>query len=191
MSRSTNLAAGRLRPRILCVEDDHNVGATVQAVLGEEGYDVSCLFDITDEAIRDAIDRLQPDCILLDSASPSNYSRSWEAAASIRRGPRSMPVIMFTAHVLDIREARANVSERARNAGFAAALDKPFTMVELLDAVALAVRRSRPYGRRAAAEAARRASLHDGPGTIDAARAGAGAAPQQKRRSGRPHHPAH
>lgn len=142
MSQSADLGAGRLRPRVLCVEDDQNVGATVQAILVDAGYDVSCLFDITDEAIRAEIDHLEPDCILLDSASPMNYNQSWEAAASIRESARATPVIMFTAHVRDIREALANHSDRARRAGFAAALAKPFTIGELLDVVALAVGRS-------------------------------------------------
>lgn len=140
--RDRNPAA--LRPRVLCVDDDRNVGATVQAILGDEGYDVSCLFDITNESIRRGIDELEPDCILLDSASRTSYSLSWEAAAWIRHRTRPIPVVMFTAHLVDSREALADLTERAREAGFAAVLPKPFSIDQLLAAVSIAVGRACP-----------------------------------------------
>ena len=68
MALSSDSVAGALRPRVLCVDDDHSIGETVQAILGDEGYDVTCLFEITDGAIRRAIGELKPDCVLLDSS---------------------------------------------------------------------------------------------------------------------------
>lgn len=130
------------RPRILCADDDRDVGATVQAILAEEGYDVSCLFEITDEAIDREISRLEPDCILLDSESSTDYNRSWRTAAWIRARERTVPVVMFSAHLADSREAEANLTERAREAGFAAVLLKPFSIDQLISAVRIAVMQS-------------------------------------------------
>jgi CheY-like chemotaxis protein len=144
MALSSDPVAGALQPRVLCVDDDRNIGATVQAILGDEGYDVTCLFEITDEALRRVIGEVEPDCILLDSASRTNYSRSWEAAAWIRHRTRAVPVVMFSAHLADNREALENLTERAQEAGFAAVLPKPFSIDQLLAAVSTAVARSRP-----------------------------------------------
>lgn len=143
MAISSSPAGGAVRPRVLCVDDDRNIGATVEAILGDEGYEVTCLFEITRGALRRAIGELEPDCILLDSASRTNYSRSWEAAAWIRRRPRPVPVVMFSAHVLDTREAQEKLTERALDAGFAAVLPKPFSVDQLLAAVTSAVYRTR------------------------------------------------
>ena len=135
--------AGARRPRILCVDNDRNIGATVQAILGDEGYDVTCLFEITGKALWRVIDEVKPDCILLDSASRTNYSRSWEIAAWIRHRARAVPVVMFSAHLADNREALEHATVRARKAGFAAVLPKPFTIDQLLAAVSAAAARSR------------------------------------------------
>jgi CheY-like chemotaxis protein len=39
------------RPSILCVDDDRDVVEVVQAILEDEGYAVSCLYDLTDDAL--------------------------------------------------------------------------------------------------------------------------------------------
>ena len=41
MVLNSDSVAGALRPRVLCVDDDHSIGETVQAILGDEGYDVT------------------------------------------------------------------------------------------------------------------------------------------------------
>ena len=144
MALSSDSVAGALRPRVLCVDDDHSIGETVQAILGDEGYDVTCLFEITDVALRRAIGELEPDCVLLDSSSRTDYGPSWGAAAWIRHLGRSVPVVMFSAHLADSREALANLTERAREAGVAAVILKPFSIDQLVDAVSTAVARPRP-----------------------------------------------
>jgi CheY-like chemotaxis protein len=144
MALSSDSVAGGVRPRVLCVDDDHNIGETVQAILGDEGYDVTCLFEITDGAIRRAIGELKPDCVLLDSSSRTDYGPSWGAAAWIHHLARSIPVVMFSAHLADSREALANLTERAQEAGFAAVILKPFSIDQLVDAVSTAVGRPRP-----------------------------------------------
>lgn len=144
MALSSDPVAGRIRPRVLCVDDDPNIGATVQAILGDEGYDVTCLFEITERALRRVIGDLKPDCVLLDSTSRTDYGESWGAAAWIHHLARSVPVVMFSAHLADSREAVANLTERAQEAGFAAVLLKPFSIDQLVGAVSVAVARSRP-----------------------------------------------
>lgn len=139
MALDSDSVAGAVRPRVLCVDDDHGIGETVQAILADEGYDVTCLYEITDVALRRAIGELQPDCVLLDSSSRTDYGLSWDAAAWIRHLARSVPVVMFSAHLADSREAQANLTERAQEAGFAAVILKPFSIDQLVDAVSGAV----------------------------------------------------
>ena len=144
MAPTSEPVAGAARPRVLCVDDDRNIGETVQAILGDEGYDVTCLVEITEGALRQAIGDLEPDCVLLDSTSQTDYGDSWGAAAWIRHLARAVPVVMFSAHLADSREAQANVTERAQEAGFAAVLLKPFSIDELMAAVSIALARPRP-----------------------------------------------
>ena len=127
MALGSNPAPAALRPRVLCVDDDRDIGETVQAILGDEGYDVTCLFEITDAELRRVIREVEPDCVLLDSSSHTDYGESWGAAAWIRHLAHAVPVVMFSAHMADSREALANLTERAREAGFAAVILKPFS----------------------------------------------------------------
>ena len=121
------------------------MAAIVRSILGDEGYDVSWLEEVTEESLCRAIGELEPDCILLDGSSTTHYDSSWAAAAWIRHRTRSVPVVMFSAHFEDSREARANLTDRSRDAGFAAVILKPFSIDELLQAVSTAVRRSLPF----------------------------------------------
>jgi CheY-like chemotaxis protein len=123
------------------VDDDRRIGAVVEAALRDAGYAVSCLHDFTDETLRRAIGQTEPDCILLDSSTSADYQRSWHAAAWIRQQPRSIPVVMFSAHLADMREAQEKLTERAQLAAVAAVLLKPFLMAELIDAVGSSVLR--------------------------------------------------
>lgn len=144
LARNSDAGGGALRPRVLCVDDDRDIGATVQAILGDEGYDVTCLFEITDGALRQVIGDLKPDCVLLDSTSRTDYGDSWGIASWIHKLARSIPVVMFSAHQADSREAIAHLTERAQEAGFAAVVLKPFSIDQLVDAVSIAVARPRP-----------------------------------------------
>ena len=47
------------RPSILCVDDDRDVVEVVQAILEDEGYAVSSLYDLTDDALLRTIGRLE------------------------------------------------------------------------------------------------------------------------------------
>lgn len=146
------------KPVVLCVDDDRDIAELVEAILVDEGYDVSCLYTLADDALRRTVGRLEPDCVLLDGLPGWEYG-SWESAAWLKHRARSAPVVMFTAHHPDSREAEAMHTDRARRADFAAVLLKPFHVDELLSAVATAVGQSHPFSRGAVAEAARTTAL--------------------------------
>ncbi len=63
------------------------LGDLVHTVLTEEGYAASVLGAVTTAAIRAAVDRLEPDCLLLDSRGPLDYGESWRDAPGPTPGP--------------------------------------------------------------------------------------------------------
>ena len=66
---------------------------------------------------------------------------------------------MFTAQSSAVNEARDQATERARKADFAAIVPKPFTLDELLDAVATATGQSKRFTHSEAADRERTAAL--------------------------------
>lgn len=140
---------------VLCVDDDRDVAEVVQAILEDDGYAVSCLYDLGDDALLRAVGRLEPDVVLLDSATGVEYGGSWDLASTIASRPRPVPVVMFTAHSADATEATEGASARARAAHFAAIVLKPFDVDELLAAVATAAGRSSPFDRSEAGDTRR------------------------------------
>ena len=141
--------------QVLCVDDDRDIAEIVQAVLTDEGYKVSCLYDLADNALPRVVGQLEPDVILLDSGEHADFGGGWRIAADLHSRGRPVPVVMFTAHHTDAAEARQGASDRARDAGFVAILEKPFHLDDLLSAVAIAAGRSMPFDRSAAAETQR------------------------------------
>lgn len=146
-------------PRVLLVDGDADVTDVVVAILTDEGYEVSTLNTTDHEALASAVNRFEPDCVLLDSASRPAFGDSWSEAAYLAARARVVPTIMFTAHTQDAHEARERESERARAADFAAILPKPFNLDDLLVAVASACERSEPFNRSADGERARTLAL--------------------------------
>ena len=145
---------------ILIVDDDRDIADAVRAALQDEGYRVSVITDLTTEAIAAAVGSLEPDAIVLDGQSRiEGYGTSWLEAASLADRSRAVPVIMFTAHVADLQEARDGASPRVAAARFAAILAKPFDLDELLDAVERATGRSVAFERSVSADLARSAVL--------------------------------
>ena len=145
--------------RVLCVDDDHDVAELVEAILVDEGYEVTCLYDGADDALQRVIGQFEPDCVLLDGTSEVDYGGGWGTAAWMRERRRPVPVVMFTAHSAAAHEAGENVSDRARGAAFSAILTKPFSLDELLETVARVVGRSEPFLHSAEADAARSTEL--------------------------------
>ena len=148
---------------VLVIDADQDIADIVYVVLSDAGYLVSVLASVDPDAIRTAVGQLEPDCVLLDGASPAGYGTSWTEAAWLSRRDRPIPVIMFTVDLPARREAREATSARSQAAGFHAVLNKPFDLDELLEVVASAVGRSVRFDPSPAAEAGRterlRASL--------------------------------
>ena len=146
-------------PTVLCVDDDRDIAEIVEAVLVDEGYRISCLYSLEDDALLRTVGRLEPDCVLLDSATSEDYGAGWVAAAALALRQRAIPVVMFTAHSMDTAEAREGGSPRAQAAHFDAVLDKPFALDDLLAAVAKATGHAVPFDRSREADARRTDAL--------------------------------
>ena len=127
---------------VLIVEDDADIGSLLAELLTDEGYAVALLRSRSAESVQEAVGRLRPDCVLLDGAIPGRFDRSWDDAAWISAQTTPVPVIMFSADGAASDEAKANLSERSRAAGFAAVLPKPFEIDDLLRVIAGAVSQS-------------------------------------------------
>lgn len=145
--------------RVLLVDNDEDVTALVTAILTDEGYSVTTLNTTDHGSVAAAVGRVEPDCILLDSADGPAFGGSWREAAYLSRRDRAVPSVMFTAHASAVAEARERASERAQEADFAAIVAKPFSLDELLDAVATATGRSQRFTHSEAADRRRTAEL--------------------------------
>ena len=145
--------------RVLVIDDDADVADVVLAILSDAGYAVSTLTEPAHDSLLAAVGRQEPDCILLDASKGTEYGASWDEAAYLAARARSVPTIMFSAHLPEIREARTEETERAKAADFAAVLAKPFSLDELLTAVATACGDSDPFNHSAKGDRARNAAL--------------------------------
>jgi CheY-like chemotaxis protein len=150
--------SGAKGPSILVVDDDEDVGDVVAAILSDEGYSVTTISDLSGEAFRMALGKLEPDLILLDGAGRHEYGEGWLQAARVHLRNRPVPVIMLTAHAQDAREAREGGSTRAHDAAFAAVLLKPFSLDTLIDVVSKSVSHT-PFNHSDSAEHRRTDSL--------------------------------
>jgi CheY-like chemotaxis protein len=151
--------AGTTPHRVLLVDDDADVADVVLAILSDDGYSVGVLVDVSHESILAAVGRQEPDCILLDGSVGPEYGSSWAEAAHLAARERPIPTIMFSAHAGDVREARQEQSDRARAAEFAAILQKPFALDDLLTAVATACGKSEPFNQSAEGDRERTVAL--------------------------------
>jgi two-component system cell cycle response regulator DivK len=109
---------------ILVVEDTHDNREVAEIILRDAGHRV---ISVTDgESGMSAAAHAQPDLILMDLALPC--VDGWEATRRLKADPvtRDIPVIAFTAHVLQ------EDAERARQAGCSAVIRKPFEIDALL-----------------------------------------------------------
>jgi CheY-like chemotaxis protein len=151
--------------KVLIVEDDPVLGDLVHTILVDEGYTASVLGApllgrADPDALRAAVGRLEPDCVLLDSGGRGTMpDTSWVEAAWLHDRARAVPVIMFTVDGEATDEAREGRSARSRAAGFFAVLDKPFDLDELVATVARAVGNAVPFDASPAADGARTAAL--------------------------------
>jgi signal transduction histidine kinase len=125
---------------VLLVEDDPALTTLVAGVLSGAGYHPVTIANHSE--IEAAVDRWQPQCVILDGeVRATGESRTWDDAAAIRRSHPSLPVVIFTADGASLAEARAERSPRSVAAGFAGIISKPFVVDEFLATVKSAVER--------------------------------------------------
>ena len=109
--------------RILVVDDEPHIRATVTAMLESEGYDVIEATNGAD-ALR-AVEAAPPDIVLLDMRMP--VLDGWGFAAELRRRGHHVPIVVMTA----ASDAARWASEIAAPAFVA----KPFGIDDLITAV--------------------------------------------------------
>lgn len=144
---------------VLIVDDDRDIAEVVRALLIDEGLTVSVMRSNDTNAIRTAVNQLEPDCVLLDGETPGGYGRSWEEAAWMASRARRVPVIMFSAGGQDIAEAQRRETERAIAASFAGVVGKPFDLDDLATAVHKAIGTSERFDGSTAGESRRTAAM--------------------------------
>jgi signal transduction histidine kinase len=133
LQRTTGKATSALKakPCVLLVEDEPLLKKLVGGLLEEAGYDHVTIANHSE--IAAAIERYDPQCVILDSEPPAKgRGRSWADAAAIRRAHPDLPVLMFTADPDSMAEARAKTSRRSRAADYSGVIDKPFLVLEFL-----------------------------------------------------------
>ena len=159
MPEQTETAPPPTGPRVLLIDGDADVTEVVSAILGDEGYLVETMSARDHASIAAAVGVQEPDCILLDGSTGTGFGDSWTEAAYLAARRRAIPTIMFSAHGEAVAEARDGASERATAANFAAVVAKPFSVDELIEAVAHACGRSEPFDVTPAGERARTQEL--------------------------------
>ena len=117
--------------RVLVVDDEPNILATVAPLLRSRGYDVSTA--MTGRAALESVERDSPDLIVLDLGLPD--MDGVEVTRLIRDG-RAIPIV-----VLSARGAEGD-KVRALDAGADDYVTKPFGTEELLARVRVALRRT-------------------------------------------------
>ncbi len=158
---STSTVPERTATRtVLVVDDDRDVAELTEALLTDDGYTVSCLFATEADLVLEAVGRLEPDCVLLDSTGPTRrFGTSWDLAEHLARRERPVPVVMFTADSAAVQEAQAQQSRRSQVAALAGIVPKPFDLEQLLAVVAAASGASAPFNHSPAADATRTQAL--------------------------------
>ena len=120
------------RPRLLVVEDDDAIRASLRVSLELEGYEVDDLAE--GSMVQDVLDHFRPDMAILDVRLPNGPDGL--GIARLLRHSGDLPILFLT--------AADSIDERL--AGFAAGADdylvKPFSMSELLARAAALLRRS-------------------------------------------------
>ena len=109
--------------RVLVIDDEPDIRATVSAMLETEGYDVDEAANGADALT--AIEARPPDLILLDMRMP--VLDGWGFASELRRRGHGTPIVVMTA----ARDAARWAAEIAA----AAFVAKPFGLDDLITAV--------------------------------------------------------
>ncbi len=117
-------------PRILVVDDEAGIRATLKEVLSDEGYDVDVASDAAEG--RTARLRAAPDLVLLDIWMPDTDGitllREWSA-----QGPLPCPVVMMSGH------GTVETAVEATRLGAFDFIEKPLSLAKLLKVVEAAL----------------------------------------------------
>lgn len=113
------------------VDDDESVRRSVRNLLLSVGFPVA-VFDSAESFLQSA-QRGNTGCLVLDLRMPA--MDGLDLLAHLGKAGERVPAVVLTAHGDD------DVRERARQAGAAAFLDKPFRSAALIEAVESALRR--------------------------------------------------
>jgi AmiR/NasT family two-component response regulator len=117
--------------RVVIAEDEALIRLDLAEMLAEEGYDVVGQAGDGEKAVQLA-EELRPDLVMLDVKMPKLDGIS---AAERIAEQRIAPVVILTAF------SQRDLVERARDAGAMAYLVKPFSQVDLVPAIEMAVSR--------------------------------------------------
>ena len=113
-------------PRILVVDDESDIRATLQEVLSDEGYEVDVAGDAAQA--RSARARATPDLVLLDIWMPETDGitllREWSS-----QGPLPCPVVMMSGH------GTVETAVEATRLGAHDFIEKPLSLAKLLRVV--------------------------------------------------------
>jgi DNA-binding response OmpR family regulator len=113
--------------RVLVIEDDQTLRDTIAEALTEDGYEVWAASN--GAAALAIVQRWQPDLVILDLMMPRLDGEGFCAALRRIDGMAGVPIVVVSAS-----RAAAEVSARI---GAAAALSKPFDLLELTRSVDL------------------------------------------------------
>jgi two-component system, OmpR family, response regulator RegX3 len=126
-----------MKPTVLVVEDEASISEPLASYLGREGYEAEVADTLA--AARDALDRAEPDVILLDVMLPDGDGR--DLCREVR-SRSDIPIVMLT----------ARGEEVDRIVGLELGADdyvvKPFSAAELVARIRAIQRRGRAAGHR-------------------------------------------
>jgi len=111
------------------VDDEPSVLAGLRHLLRACGFEAEAF--TTGRAFLDSLPARRPRCVLLDIHMPG--LDGYEVMAELAASDCSVPVILMTG------DTDPAVSERAATAGAVALLRKPFTDVQMLEAIGVAL----------------------------------------------------
>lgn len=115
-----------MQKSILVVEDDIDIREAIALLLADEGYEVACACDGS-EALTYLHEGHTPALILLDIMMPVMDGYAFREAQKMEPALAAIPVVLLS--------ASANLSQRARTLGAAAALEKPVQVEQLVKVI--------------------------------------------------------
>ena len=110
--------------KILVIEDNPDIKEVLSYILKDDGHDViSCL----DGASLNALDKIEPDLILMDDILPDTRGSEFCRRLKSDESTKDIPVILIS--------AMPNLPETARNCYADAYIEKPFNIDHISDVI--------------------------------------------------------